>query len=476
MRKPRARSRILKKLPRAPGGNCAQEGACPRHDRNLVRRRGPHRPEEQDHPPLGQARHPSKRTAGPTDRFHLHLRCSLPEGGQGCSPDHAGLQHRGDELAPRRDRRNRRARCPRHPPGRSSRLALVHAPPRAGQYHHHSAAAEVPRAQPGRERLAVHARQLALQPHLQILRRSRRPLLCGMEQARRSALAHHVHRTAPMGPRVLINGIWYKISVHFIRNAGKSMRKLFHTAAAVAALLALSIAANAAEVGARPPDYAPPPIYVAPPFSWTGFYIGPNLGGAWSQRNLTDTLLGLSLSNVNDKGAFIGGGQLGYNYQFGNFVLGIEADFDGVASTNSPGAGVAGPAFGTQVTNNNRWIATLAGRFGIANDTWLFYGKAGGGWVGSDDLTITNTVTGASITLSNNTTNSGWLVGGGIEWAFAPNWSVKIEYDYLGLSSRTFTVPTGGFLAGDTFTTSNPNVQMVKVGANYLFKYWAGGY
>src|SRR5207247_5830380 len=61
----------------------------------------------------------------------------------------------------------------------------------------------------GRERLAVHARQLALQPHLQILRRSRRPLLCGMEQARRPALAHHVHRTAPMGPRVLIIGIWY---------------------------------------------------------------------------------------------------------------------------------------------------------------------------------------------------------------------------------------------------------------------------
>src|ERR1700746_490731 len=58
--------------------------------------------------------------------------------------------------------------------------------------------------------IRVHARQLALQPHLQILRRSRRPLLCGMEQARRPALAHHVHRTAPMGPRVLINGIWYK--------------------------------------------------------------------------------------------------------------------------------------------------------------------------------------------------------------------------------------------------------------------------
>src|SRR5262249_15736956 len=69
-----------------------------------------------------------------------------PEGGQGCSPDHACLPLRGHDLPLRRDRRNRRARCPRHPPGRSSRLALVHPPPRAGQYHHHSAAAEVPRA------------------------------------------------------------------------------------------------------------------------------------------------------------------------------------------------------------------------------------------------------------------------------------------------------------------------------------------
>ena len=114
---------------------------------------------------------------------------------------------------------------------------------------------------------------------------------------------------------------------------GRTIRRLFHTAAAVAALLALSMAANAAEVGARPPVYAPPLVYVAPPFSWTGFYFGANIGGAWERRNLTDSLLGLSLSNVNDKGAFIGGGQLGFNYQFGNFVLGIEADFDGVAAS-----------------------------------------------------------------------------------------------------------------------------------------------
>ena len=254
------------------------------------------------------------------------------------------------------------------------------------------------------------------------------------------------------------------------------MRKLFYTTAALSVVLATLMAANAAEV---PPVARPvaPAVYLPPPFTWTGFYIGPNLGGAWSQAKLTDTLLGLNLSNINDKGAFIGGGQLGYNYQFGNFVLGIEVDFDAVATTNSPGTGVVGPAFGTiQVTSNDRWITTVAGRFGVTNDTWLFYGKGGGGWVGSDDLTITNTVTGASVTGLTNKTNSGWLVGGGIEWAFAPNWSVKIEYDYLGLNSRTFTVPAGGFLAGDTFTTGNPNVQMVKVGANYLFKYAVGGY
>ena len=70
-------------------------------------------------------------------------------------------------------------------------------------------AAEMPRTQPGRKRLAVHARQLALQPRLQILRRYRRPLLRRLEQARRSTLAHHVHRTAPMGAPVLINGTWY---------------------------------------------------------------------------------------------------------------------------------------------------------------------------------------------------------------------------------------------------------------------------
>jgi outer membrane immunogenic protein len=249
------------------------------------------------------------------------------------------------------------------------------------------------------------------------------------------------------------------------------MRKLFRTTAALSVLLATSMAANAADV---PP--AAPAVYLPPPLSWTGFYIGVNFGGAWGQRKVTDSLFGLSFDTGINKGAFIGGGQLGFNYQFGNFVLGVEGDIDGVANTNNASNGPAGPGRTILVTSNNRWIATLAGRFGVTNGYWLFYGKAGGGWVGNDDFTITNTATGASITGSNNNTNSGWLVGAGIEWAFAPNWSAKIEYDYLGLNTRTFTIPAGVFLASDTFTTNNPNVQMVKVGVNYLFNYGVGRY
>ena len=130
-------------------------------------------------------------------------------------------------------------------------------------------------------------------------------------------------------------------------------------------------------------------------------------------------------------------------------------------------------SFQRSETSNNRWITTLAARFGVTNGPWLFYGKAGGGWVGNDDFTINNLTTGTSITASNNNTNSGWLLGAGIEWAFAPNWSAKVEYNYLGLDDRTFIVPAGvpGFLPGDTFTQSNRNIQMVKVGINYLFNW-----
>jgi outer membrane immunogenic protein len=248
------------------------------------------------------------------------------------------------------------------------------------------------------------------------------------------------------------------------------MRKLFHTTAALSLLLTTSMAANAADVPpyAPPPPVYAPPVYVSPPL-WTGFYLGANIGGAWANRDVTDPFLGVNFGSGNNNGVFIGGGQLGYNWQIGYAVLGVEWDIDGAANNNNSGA-VFIPGVGTiQVTSNNTWITTLAARFGVTNGPWLFYGKAGGGWVGNEDFTITNLTTGASITASNNR-NNGWLVGAGIEWAFAPNWSAKVEYNFLGLDDRTFIAPVGfRFLTGDTFTQRNRDIQMVKVGINYLF-------
>jgi outer membrane immunogenic protein len=246
------------------------------------------------------------------------------------------------------------------------------------------------------------------------------------------------------------------------------MKKMLIASAALASLIAGS--ASAADLPARPAPAAVP-VFAAPIFSWTGFYIGGNIGGAWDRGNVTDTLFGLSFSNSSNNGVFIGGGQVGANYQMGSFVLGVEGDFDWAANNNNTATGIVTPAGTLSVTSNDRWVSTLAARFGFAADRVLFYGKAGGGWVGNNGFTVTNVTTATSLTGTNNNSNTGWLVGAGVEWAFAFNWSAKLEYDYLGLGSQSFTTPVG-FLPGgavDTFNTGNRNLQMLKLGVNYRF-------
>jgi len=238
--------------------------------------------------------------------------------------------------------------------------------------------------------------------------------------------------------------------------------------------------AGAADMAVKAPP--PPPV---PMFSWTGFYVGGNIGGAWSNSNWTDTLFLTKFNNNNNNGVFIGGGQIGGNYQVGQFVIGGEWDFDWAGNNNNNNNnGFITPRVGNiVVTNNNRWITTVAARFGVAVDHWLLYGKAGGGWVGNNNLTVTNLTTGVSITCGSFSTltncgnnTGGWLVGAGFEYAFTNNWTVKFEYDYLGLGNRTFFIPaTAPILPGDTFSSGNRNVQMVKVGFNYLFNWGAPG-
>ena len=249
-------------------------------------------------------------------------------------------------------------------------------------------------------------------------------------------------------------------------------RYSFTLLAGAAVVLAANQLALAADLGRPPP---PAPVYVprpAPVFTWTGVYIGGNLGVAWSQGDTSDSF-GNSFSNEL-KAVFAGGGQAGANYQWNWLVVGVEADFDWLANNSNSSNAVFVPLVGSlRFSANDRWITTLAARVGVANANWLFYVKGGGGWVGVNNPTLTNVTTGGSISVSNSNSNSGWLAGAGIEWAFAPNWTAKIEYDFLGLNNSSFTVPVGTpFIGGDIVTTTNRNVQTLTGGINYLFNWY----
>jgi outer membrane immunogenic protein len=231
------------------------------------------------------------------------------------------------------------------------------------------------------------------------------------------------------------------------------------------ALVTPATAATAADLytKARP---APPPV--APPllFSWTGFYVGGNIGGGWENFNITDTRTGLSFGS-NTRSAFIGGGQVGFNYQVNPFlVLGVEGFFDGIASNKNTGTGVVIPGIGLVTASEQPdWVSTAAGRIGFTGpgfDHWLLYAKGGGGWVQTNA-----TVNAPFATFSESRSAGGWMAGGGIEWSFAPSWTARIDYQFIGLENTTIAPR---FLV-DTLTTRNADVQTLTVGVNYLFNW-----
>jgi opacity protein-like surface antigen len=224
------------------------------------------------------------------------------------------------------------------------------------------------------------------------------------------------------------------------------------------ALLAFEGAAQAdGSYGQVTYPYEPAP-FLPPPLLWRGFYIGGNIGGAWAIGTLNDNFTGTGFDT--DHSGFIGGGQLGFNYQVRNLVLGVEWDFDWT-SMSEVRNDVFVPQFGTlRASADTDWITTLAGRVGLANDRWLAFVKAGGGWV-HNSATLTNLTTGAVASTSD--TNGGFLVGGGVEYALTGHWTARAEFDYLALSDRTAT----GFF-GNTFTFQR-EIEILKIGLNYKF-------
>ena len=162
-----------------------------------------------------------------------------------------------------------------------------------------------------------------------------------------------------------------------------------HVGQSAAFALTLCVAAASPAFAANLPTAAPipPPVYAAPVYNWTGFYIGGNIGAAWSGlsgSNFSDTLGSTFTAPTNVQ--FMGGGQVGVNYQFwSGVVIGAEVMFDWLASSQNPQITATAPD-GTAAfmdTINNRWLTTATGRLGYAWDRVLLYGKAGGAWLGA---------------------------------------------------------------------------------------------
>jgi outer membrane immunogenic protein len=201
--------------------------------------------------------------------------------------------------------------------------------------------------------------------------------------------------------------------------------------------------------------YPPPPLY-----SWTGFYIGLNGGGAFGNSNWTDPN-DLPTGNFNVSGGLVGG-TVGGNYQIGQFVLGIEADGDWA---NISGTTFNGGCGGVGCTTQSNWLATVRGRAGYAWDRVLFYGTGGAAFA--------NIQGSAGAFPFSNSTQTGWTAGLGLEYAFLPNWSAKVEYLYAGLGTASCPAANCGATGGiNTNVALNENI--IRGGIN--FKFGPGGF
>ncbi|ATQ70465.1 MULTISPECIES: outer membrane protein [Methylosinus] len=214
----------------------------------------------------------------------------------------------------------------------------------------------------------------------------------------------------------------------------------FSALAVAAALVAGSAAAADLPSRKEAPVFVPPPV-----FSWTGPYVGLNLGGSWITRNNDWNNWGgwgWNNNNSGSNGGVSGGLQIGYNYQLSPmFVVGLETDFQGTSigggNNNNNWWGYGGVGWSNWWNNNNNervpWFGTVRGRLGVAllDSRLLIYGTGGFGYgeVNRNDLF-------SWWGGNNGQLRTGWTAGGGIEWAFLPNWSAKIEYLYTELDNN----------------------------------------
>jgi len=249
------------------------------------------------------------------------------------------------------------------------------------------------------------------------------------------------------------------------------MRKISLFIATAALAIGVNQFASAADLPRKAPPAPPPP----PPLTWTGCYIGVNVGGAWSRFELDGPFGG---EGHRSNGGFAGGGQFGCDYQFAGsgLVIGFRNMFDGTTNhrdrtfsfVTPTGTGVATTDF------HNRWFDALTGRIGYSwASPWLVYFQGGAVWSRvTADVTVAVPAFVANGSFSD--TKTGWTVGLGGEYRFSPNWSVFLEGNYYDFGSRDrvlFTPVATACAAGCAFST-HAKAATVLLGVNYRF--WTG--
>ena len=236
-------------------------------------------------------------------------------------------------------------------------------------------------------------------------------------------------------------------------------------------VVALAVPASAADLRTRrppPPAPAPAPVVVAPVYNWTGFYVGGHIG--WGRlegdATLVDPVRGIPGGTVFGTSAdgFLGGAQAGFNWQVNQLVFGVE----GQISWTDIGRSVTvtgGPPLTTATASTDvNFIATVAGRAGVAFGNALVYGKAGAAFLDwNSTIAFSGPVSGS---FTHGDTETGWMVGAGLEWGFTPNWSAKVEYNFMSFDSVRTPFAVGGF---NTAIDRDLDIHAVKLGINYRF-------
>jgi len=224
--------------------------------------------------------------------------------------------------------------------------------------------------------------------------------------------------------------------------------------------IALVVCSSSYIVTARAADLSvvPYPGYGASTaFSWTGPYLGYNLGAGWNTQRFSSAFAGdWNTTNI----GFMGGIQGGYNYQITSFVIGIEGEADFISASRSISS-APGPVNIIRPTGQWNWAATVGVRLGYTFDNVLVFGKFGYGWV-TQTLALSSPLALDVTTTFVSSTNGGGLIGAGIAYAFPGSaWTAKLEYDYVVMANRKFVVSVP-----NTVTVS-PNLQMLKIGMNF---------